>query len=148
MSSLGFFRRRKVEERLEKKAKPEEKTLLEQLCGEDSELYEALSRTILLNPDQVLQEGIDSYVQKATEFEEKGSPLKARIHYQVAGQIALYEGKTDQAQKFFRKCAETETSPEMKKVFEFYTKKKNLDKAVKVAKEYYARMSTLTEKKE
>jgi len=148
MSPPSFLRRKKKEEKLETTAKPQEKTLLEQLCGQDSELYEALSTTILLNPALALEEGIDSYVKKATEFEEKGNSLRARIMYQVAGQLALYEGKTDQVQTFFKKCAETETNPEMKKVFEFYTKKKNLDKAVKVAKEYYARTFAHREKKE
>jgi len=148
MSPLGFFRRKKKEEKVEKTAKSEEKTLLEHLCGEDSELYAALSRTILLNPAQALKESTDSYAQKAAEFEEKGNLMRARILYQVAGETALYEGKTDQVQTFFKKCADTETNPEMKKVYEFYTKKKNLDKAVKVAKEYYARTSPSTEKKE
>jgi len=147
MSPPGFFRRKKTEEKVKEKAIPEEKTLLEQLCGEDSELYAALSRTLLLNPDRALKEGMDSYVQRATDFEEKGSTLRARIMYQMAGQIALYEGKTDHVQTFFKKCANTETDPEMKRVYEFYTKKKNLNKAVKVAKEYYARTSAPSAKK-
>jgi len=148
MSPLGFFKRKKKEEKMKERAEKEEKTLLEQLCGEDSELYEVLSRTILLDPAQALQEGLDSYAQKATEYEEKGNPLRAKIMYKVAGQIALYEGKTNQVQTFFKKCAETETGPEMKKVYEFYTKKKNLEKAVRLAKEYYAKTSALAEKKE
>ena len=148
MSRLGFFRRKKKEEKVEKKAKTEEKTLLERLCGDDSELYKVLSRTILVNPSLALQEGMNSYIQKAKELEEKGKPLTARVLYQAAGQIALYEGKAYQVQTFFKKCAETETNPEMKKIYEFYTKEKNLNKAVKVAKEYYERMSTLTEEKE
>ena len=148
MSPLGFFKRKKKEEKVEEKAKPEEKTLLKQLCGEDSELYETLSRTILLNPAQALKEGVDSYLQKAKEFEEKGDPLRARIMYQVAGEVALYEGKTDQVQKFFKKCVETETNPEMQKVYQFYTNKKNLDKAVTVARKYYAQRSSPSEEKE
>jgi len=145
MCPLGFFKRKKKEE--QEKAKPEEKTLLEQLCGEDSELYEALSRTTLLNPSQALEQGIESYVRQAKEFEERGNPLRARIMYQMAGQIALHEGKTDQVQEFFKKCAETETNPEMKKAYEFYTTKKNLSKAVTTAKEYYAKTSVTMEKK-
>jgi len=140
MSPLGFFRRKKKEEKAGEMIEPKEKTLLEQLCGGDSELYEALSRTILLNPFQALKEGIDSFVQKAKEFEEKGNNLLARTQYRMAGELALYEGNADQVQAFFKKCADTETEPEMKKVYEFYTRKKNLDKAVKVAKEYYSRL--------
>lgn len=145
MSSLGFFRRKKKEEKVAEKKKLEEKTLLKQLCGDDSELYEVLTRTLLLNPARVLKEGIDSYAQKAAEFEQKGDRLRARIMYKMAGEIALYEGKTDQVQAFFQKCAETETDPEMKKVYEFFTKKKNSDKAVKIAKEYYSRTATSME---
>jgi len=144
MSPPSFFRRKKEEktEKVERKARPPEKTLLEQLCGEDSELYEVLSRTMLTDPSQALQEGIDLYLQKAAGFEEKGNLLRARILYSTAGQIALYEGKADQVQTFFKKCAQTETNPEMKKIYEFYTNKKNLDKALKIAKEYYARTFT------
>jgi len=148
MDSPSFLKRKKEEEKPKEKAKPEEKTLLEQLCGEDSELREALNKAILLNPDLAVKEGLDSYVQKAREFEEKGNFWRAKIMYQMAGQIALYEGRTDQVQTFFNKCAEFETIPEMKKVYEFYTKRRNLEKAVKVAKEYYAKASSHTEKKE
>jgi len=148
MSSLGLFRRKKEETKVTEKAKPEEETLLKQLCGDDLELYEVLSRTILLNPAQAVKAGIDSYIQRAAEFEQKGDTRRARIMYQMAGELALYEGKTNQVQAFFKKCADTETNPEMKKTYEFYTRKRNLDKAMKVAKEYYTRTSAPPEKKE
>lgn len=149
MSPPSFFRRKKKEDKPKekKRAEPKKKNILGQLCGKDSELYEALSRTILLNPDQALEEGIDSYVEKATEFENKGNPQGARILYRLAGEIALYEGKADQVQTLFKKCAETETDPEMKQVYGFYKDERNLDKALKVAKEYYAQMPGLAEKR-
>ena len=140
MGPLGFFRRRKEAEKKEEKT-PEstEKSLLQELCKGDTELFSVLNHTVLLNPSRLSEEGIDSYIEKAQEFEKKKDFLRARIHYQVAGELALYEGKLTQVQKFFKKCAELESNPEYKKVFEYYSKKANAEKALKLAQEYYTR---------
>ena len=143
MGPLGFFRRKKKVEGKEKKEKktPEstEKSLLEELCRGDTELLSALSHTVLLDPSRLHEEGIDSYIEKAQEFEKKKDFLRARINYQAAGEIALYEGKLAQIQKFFQKCAKLESNPEYKKVFAYYSQKANAEKALKIAQEYYTR---------
>ena len=113
--------------------------MLEELCRGDNELLSALSRTVLLDPRRLQEEGVDSYVEKAQEFEEKKDFLRARVNYQAAGEVALYEGKLAQVQKFFKKCAELESNPEYKQVFTYYSKKANAEKALKTAQEYYAR---------
>jgi len=135
MGPPSFFRRKKEE----KTPKSTEKSLLEELCRGDTELFSVLSHTILLNPPRLSKEGIDIYIEKAQEFEKKKDFLRARINYQVAGEIALYEGKLTQVQKFFKKCAELESNPEYKKVFAYYSKKANAEKALKFAQEYYTR---------
>lgn len=143
MGPLGIFRRKKKVEGKEKEKKktPEstEKSLLEELCKSDTELLSALSHTVLLNPSKLYQEGIDSYIKKAQGLEKKKDFLRARINYQAAGELALYEGKLAQAQKFFKKCAELEPNPEYKKIFAYYSKKANAEKALKTAQEYYTR---------
>lgn len=145
MAPLGFFRRKKktekreTEKKKEKTSKSTEKSLLEELCEGDTELLSVLSHTVLLNPTKLSEEEKSSYTEKAQEFEEKKDFLRARINYQAAGEIALYEGKLKEVQKFFRKSAELESNPEYKKIFAYYSKKANAEKALKIAQEYYAR---------
>lgn len=143
MGPPSFFRRKKeVEEKGKKKKKtPEsaEKSLLEELCKGDTELLSALNHTVLLDPARLHDEGIDVYIEKAQEFEKNKDLLRARINYQAAGEIALYEGKLAQVQKFFKKCVELESDPEYKKVFAYYSKKENAEKALRIAQEYYTR---------
>lgn len=139
MGPLGLFRRKKEEKKEGKTLKSSEKSLLEELCRGDTELFSVLSHTVLLNPLRLSEEGIDSYIEKAQEFEKNKNFLKARINYQAAGEIALYKGELAQVQKFFKKCAELESNSEYKKIFVYYSKKANAEKALKIAQEYYTR---------
>jgi hypothetical protein len=146
MPLLGFFRRKEketTEKKKETKAAPkaEPKTLLDELCKNDKELREALSRAILLNPDSIIEEGIESHVQKAEEYEDAQKTTNARIEYQVAGQIALHDGKLPQMQKYFKKAAEIEPEYPHKKAFEYLSKKENAEKAIAVAQEFYTKAS-------
>jgi len=147
MGLLGLFRRKKVKGEEKEASTSSESSLLEKLCGSDVELLNALSRTLLLDPERLSDQGIDFYVKEAEEFEKKNDPLRARIHFQVAGELALYEGKLEQARKFFKKCAELESDSEYKRVFNYYSRKANAEKALKIAQEYYAQMAK-TGKKE
>ena len=146
MASLGIFRKKKKEEK-EAATQPTQKTLLEELCGGDRELYQVLSRTILLNPEMTVKDGINSYVEKAQQHEETGDNVEARVAYQLAGEISLYEGKLTQAQKFFKKAAEVDPNYVNRKVFEYYSKKENAERALAVAKEYYRKTGKSAEKK-
>jgi len=140
MTPLGIFRRRKkvVKEKVVKEAA--EKTLLDELCGDDAQLKNVLIRTLLLNPKMTAESGeIDSRAEKAQGYEKNKDYLRARVEYQVAGELALYEGKLAQVQKFFKKAAEIDSEYRQRGVFEFFTKKENAEKALAVAQEYYAR---------
>jgi hypothetical protein len=133
-----LFKRKKTEKE-EKKSELTQKSLLEELCGENTELYEALSTTMLLNPRQASREGIGAIVEKAKGFEENGDFTRARIEYGLAGGIALYEAKADLVRKYFRKCAEIDPNYRYRKNFEFFDQEENAERAVKIAQEYYAR---------
>jgi tetratricopeptide (TPR) repeat protein len=135
MTPFGILRKKEQEAA----AKPAQKTLLEELCGGNDELYQALSRTILLNPRLTAKEGIDSHVDKAQEHEKNGDNIRARIEYQVAGELAIYEEKLAQAQKFFKKAAEADPNSENRKVFEYLSKKENAERALAVAQEFYSK---------
>lgn len=148
MGLLDRFRGKKeVEKAEEKPLESAGKSLLEELCGGDTKLFHALSHTVLLNPQRLSKEGIESHIKQAEESEKKKDFLRARIHYQAAGEIALYEGKLAQAREFFKKCAELESDSEYKKVFSYYSRKPNAEKALKVAQEYYAQTIKSPEKK-
>jgi len=136
---LGIFRKK------EKAAvEPAKKTLLEELCGDDSELYQTLSKTTLLNPSMTLKEGINHHVEKAQEYEKTGDHVRARIAYQVAGELSLYQGQLAQTQKFFKKAAEVDPDFVNRKVFEYYGKKENAERALAVAKEFYSKKEKRT----
>jgi hypothetical protein len=146
MPLLGFFRRKGKEKETTEtkkeqkgKPKPEVKTLLDELCKNDKELCEALSRTILLNPETVTKEGIETHAQKAEEYEKDQKTTYARIEYQLAGQIALHDGKLPLMQKYFKKAAEIEPDSPYKNAFEYLSKKENAEKAIAVAQEFYAK---------
>ena len=135
MAPFGIFRKKKQEVA----TKPAQKTLLEELCGGNDELYRALSRTILLNPQLTVKEGIESYIGIAQEYEKTGDRARARVAYQVAGELAIYEGKLAQTQKFFKKAAEVDPNFENGKVFEYLSKKENAERALAVAQEFYTK---------
>jgi len=141
MSPLNIFKRRKkeTEEKVEeKKVEEKKKTLLETLCKGNNELYKALSTTLLLNVEMTKKAGeIDARIEKAQEYEKNKDFARARIEYQVAGELALNEGKAAQVQKIFKRAAEVDPSYSGKGVFEFLAKKENAEKAVAVAEEFY-----------
>jgi len=146
MPLLGFFRRKgkaTTETKKETHATStlELKTSLDELCKDDKELCEALSRALLLNPESLMKEGIDTHAQKAEEYENAKKTINARIEYQVAGEIALHDGKLPQMQKYFKKAAEIEPDSPNKKALEYLSEKENAEKAIAVAQEFYAKAS-------
>jgi len=145
MTPLGISKRRKkeTEEKVEKKV--EEKTLLEDLCKGDNELYSVLSRTLLLDLETTKKAGeMDPRIEKAQEYETNKNYVRARIEYQVAGELALYEGKAVQVQKLFKKASEVDPAYPNRNIFDFFTEKENTEKAIAVAQEYYARTAKPT----
>jgi hypothetical protein len=143
MTPFGIFgRKKKIEEKVI------EKTLLDEICGDNSELKKVLTMVLLLNPDRTSETGgVNSHVKKAQEYENEKDYVRARVEYQIAGELALYEGKLAQVQKLFRKAAETDPDYHQKNVYEFFTKKENAEKALTATKEYYRRTARPSERK-
>lgn len=122
-----------------------EPSLLYKVCfemfGDDTQLYDALSFTVAPEPSGLVGKGIDYYVEMA-EKHEKGSnrnPIVAGANYWNAGRVAMYEGNLKLAVRYFSKYAELNPKSPFVKNFEFYRKKENAEKAMKVAQEYYRR---------
>jgi hypothetical protein len=104
-------------------------THLEQLCGGDKETYEALFHTMFLDPRKVgtsMKEAADN----AKKFEKAKDFAKARMWYEIAGGLAIYEGNVKKVVESFSEIQKI--SPDTK-----YTILKNPEKAVAKAQEYY-----------
>jgi hypothetical protein len=102
---------------------------LEQLCAGDKETYEALFHTMFLDPRKVgisMKEAADN----AKKFEKEKDFVKARMWYEVAGSLAIYEGNVKKVVEFFSGIEKI--SPDTK-----YPILKNPEKAVAKAQEYY-----------
>lgn len=116
------------------KAKEPVITNLEKICGDDTESFEALKETMYLDPKKV-ETSLDDAVKKAKEFEKQGDTLKAKIWYEIAGGLAIYEGDAAKVSEYFGKLAKL--VPENS-----YPILKNPEKEIKKAKEYYEKYLT------
>ena len=123
MSPLGFG---KKEEKQVETAKALSE--LEQICGDDKEAYEALYHTMILNPKKV-DTSLKDAIENAEKFEKEKNMTRARIWYDIAGGLAIYEGNARKVAELF---GEAEKLSGIK-----YPILKNAEKAVAKAQEYY-----------
>jgi hypothetical protein len=130
VSILDRFRKgKKAEETREEAKTAKQLDELEQLCGDDKETYEALVDTMFLDPRKItisMKEATDD----AKRFEKAGDLVRARISYEIAGGLAIYEGDAQKVTEYFGKCQRI--LPDAK-----YRIMKNPGKAVSIAQEYY-----------
>lgn len=136
MTPFGIFGKK---EKAKKTEVQTQQSLLEKLCEGNKELYSVMTRTLLLDAEKTKRQGdMDVRAARAQEYEKNKDNVRASVEYQTAGELALYEGKTALAQKFFKKAAEVDPAHAHRDIFEFFAKKENAEKAVAVAREYYA----------
>lgn len=102
-------------------------TTLEQVCGSDKEAYQALSY-MFLDPRKV-DVSTKQAVDNAKKAEKEKDITSARMWYEVAGGLAIYEGDTKKVVEYYG-GAERVTG-------EKYLIVNNPDKAVAKAQEYY-----------
>jgi hypothetical protein len=123
---------------LRKFGKKEEKTAvahtsramseLEQLCGDDKQAYEALEHTMFLDPRKIGTSTKEA-AENAKRFAKERNLGRARIWYDIAGGLAIYEGDAKKVIEFF---AESEKISGLK-----YPILKDTEKAIAKAQEYY-----------
>lgn len=123
-----LLRRKKTEEKSHEKIE-ETTTELEKFLADDKETYEALQRIMLLDPKKV-EVSMKEAVEKAKEIEKQGDTLRARVWYEIAGGLAIYEGDVKKVKEYFSKCAKL--SPNIE-----YPILKNTERAVQKAQQYY-----------
>ena len=131
MGLLDRFRKKKTKEQAQTKQAKEvkEATNLEKICADDKESYEALRESMFLDPRK-LDVSMKDSIEKAKSFEKQGKPVEARIWYEVAGGLGIYEGDVAKVKEYFSKCKEL--SPNSA-----YPILKIPEKAVSKAQEYY-----------
>jgi hypothetical protein len=124
---LDRFRRKKKEQKIKVES---EKSLteLEQICGDDQETYEALSNAMFLDPRRI-DVSMSTAAKEAKKLEKATDLLRARVWYEIAGGLAIYEGDVKKVIEYFGK---SEKISETK-----YPILKNPKKAVAKAQEYY-----------
>jgi len=126
---LDIFRKKKKEEEKADVEPTKVITELEKLCGDDRETYEALLNTMFLDPGK-LEVSMKEATKNAEKFEKAKDSVRAKIWYEIAGSLAIYEGDVKKVAKFFGKCEKI--SPGTK-----YPILKNPEAAVAKAQEYY-----------
>ena len=126
MGILDRFRKKE-----ETKIQVETKTIteLEQFLGDDRETFEALVNTIFLDPRKI-QISMKDAAENAKKFEKANDVVNARIMYEIAGGLAIYEGNVKKVVEYFSDCERLQTDVK-------YPIIKNPDKAVAKAQEYY-----------
>jgi len=132
----GILKKKKTEEKVEVKVKT--KTELEEFCGEDKEVYEALQNTMFLDPRKI-GTTMEEAAKKAEEFEKLGDLTKARLWYDIAGRLAIYEGDPKKVVEFFSQSKRISG--------EEYPILERVEKAISLAKEYYKKYPKVEEKR-
>jgi len=125
---LGRFRKKKKEKNT---AIEQSKIVseLERFCGGDKETFEALFHTMFLDPRKV-KASMEEAAENAKKLEKAKDATRARMWYEIAGSLAIYEGNVKKVVEFFGEAEKI--LPEMK-----YAILKNPEKAVAMAQEYY-----------
>jgi len=130
MGLLGRFRKKR--ETLQVKEAKKITTDFEEFCGKDKDVYEALYKLMFLDPRKI-KTSMSEAEEKAKLFEKQKDVQEARIWYDIAGGLAIYEGDVEKVKKYFGKSAKL--SSEMG-----YPILKIPEKAVKKASEYYRKI--------
>ncbi len=129
---VGIFCRFRKGKEKEKKAiiqAVSQKSELEKFCGNDKETYEALFNTMLLDPRKT-GTSMKEAAENAKKSEKAKDFVRAKVWYEIAGGLAIYEGDVEKVVEFF--SAAEKISPSSK-----YTILKIPEKAVAKAREYY-----------
>ena len=104
-------------------------TELDQLCREDKETCEALLNSMFLDPRKI-GTSMKEAAENAKKFEKAKDFIGARVWYEIAGGLAIYEGNVKKVAEFYSECEKI--LPGIK-----YPILKNPEKAVAKAQEYY-----------
>jgi len=126
LSKLARFRKKKEKAKAEPATPMSE---LEKLCRDDKETYEALFNVMFLDPRKT-GTSMKEAAENAKKSEKAKDFVKAKVWYQIAGGLAIYEGDVKKVVEFFSECERMSPGTT-------YPILKNPEKAVSKAQEYY-----------
>jgi len=134
---LGFGKPKQKEESDETTSESVITNRLKQLCGDDTDLYLAMSHLMFLDPKKIMIP-LDGVLKDAQEYEAQGNKLRAEVGYRIAGGISLSKGDSDGVNKYFSKAAALagDSHPEYQTIL------KRSSQAVEVARKYYEEFSS------
>ncbi len=111
---------------------------LRELCGPNNEMYSALSRLLLLDPNKIVSP-LDRILAEAQDHESKGNRLKAEVGYRVAGSLSLWKGDNDGVRKYFAKASTLASAGHSEYTF----LSQRADEAIGIARSFYETPTTL-----
>ena len=100
---------------------------LEQICG-DKDVYESLMHTMFLDPRKI-EVPVKEAAENAKRFEKEKNPIRARMWYDIAGGLAIYEGNAKGVVEFFSESQRISGRD--------YLILKTAEKSVAAAQEFY-----------
>jgi hypothetical protein len=111
--------------------------LLYKLCDGNRDLFFALSRFVLLNPERQVGEldNIDRLIQQGKEEDSRHNSLKARVNFDEAAKLSLYYGDAKRAEQCLKLSEEVTGDPNFAKSHQVLLS--NLAKVMKITKSYY-----------
>lgn len=133
---LGFGKSKQKDPSHEAKPDSIAANRLRELCGEDGDLYGAMSRLMFLDPKKITM-SLEGVLKNAQDYETQGNKLRAEVEYRIAGGISLSKGDVDGVNKYFSKAASFsgDSHPE------YATILKRSSEAVAIARKYYDEFS-------
>jgi hypothetical protein len=130
--AIGIFGKKKTEDAPSPSPEPVVLSRLQELTGTDTEMYQALSRLLFLDPKKIMTT-LEEAVSQATAFESSSSKTRAEVWYRIAGGISLFKGDADAVRKFFEKALAFAGNAKP----EYKTTASRSQDAVALAKKYY-----------
>lgn len=130
--SLGLFGKRKAPDAKNGNPEPPVLSRLQELTGNDPEMYLVMSRLLLIDPGKVTTT-LDEAASQAAVFEAAGDKTRAQVWYRIAGGICLYKGDAAGVHKFFEKAASFTGSSKK----EYSIAASRSQELVSVARKYY-----------
>jgi hypothetical protein len=129
---LGFGKPKQKDSSIEGNAGSVVANRLKELCGDDADLYGAMSRLMFLDPKKITRP-LERVVSEAQDYEAQGNKMRAQVDYRIAGGISLFRGDADGVTKFFSKAASLaiDSHPEYQVIL------KRSTEAVSIARKYY-----------
>ena len=121
----GRFGRKQEKARVDTVGRIDE---LRQVCGTDDATFEALYQVMFLDPRKI-QMTMSEAADTAERLEKENNLGRARVWYDIAGGLAIYEGNAEKVSEFF---GEAEKISGIK-----YPIVREAEKAVTKAQEYY-----------